>query len=189
MARQSLNTIALTLLITGAIDSIRNLPASALFGSSLIFFFLLAAVLFLIPAALVSAELAANVTEKSGIYHWVKLAFGEQVAFLATWLQWVNTIVWFPTILSFIAGTAAYLFDPALAQNKIYLVSVILLIFWFLTIISLKGVHLSSRFASVCALVGFIVPIILIITLLFIWLLTKKPLQIHLNWNTAFPSW
>jgi len=125
MSRYSLNTFALTMLITGAIDSIRNLPASALFGSTLIFFFIFSAIVFLIPAALVSAELASNISEKGGIYHWVKLAFGERVAFLATWLQWINTIAWFPTILSFIAGTAAYLIDPSLAQNKYYLVSVI----------------------------------------------------------------
>ena len=42
-----LKTTALVLLIVGAIDSIRNLPAIALFGSSLIFFFIFAAVVFL----------------------------------------------------------------------------------------------------------------------------------------------
>src|ERR1700674_3777626 len=99
-----LNTFALTLLITGAIDSIRNLPASALFGSSLIFFFIFGAIAFLIPTALVSAELAANVDE-GGIYQWCRLAFGERVGFLAVRLQWGNNLVWFPTILSFIAGT------------------------------------------------------------------------------------
>ncbi len=65
-----LTTTALVLLIVGAIDSIRNLPATALFGSSLIFFFLFSAVIFLVPAALVSAELSSLDTEKGGIYHW-----------------------------------------------------------------------------------------------------------------------
>src|SRR5262245_54114067 len=120
-----LNVFALTLLITGAIDSIRNLPAAALFGSTLIFFFIFSAVLFLIPSALVSAEFAANV-DNGGIYQWTRTAFGERIGFLAIWLQWINNVIWFPTILSFIAGTAAYLIDPALAQNKVYLISVIL---------------------------------------------------------------
>ncbi|WP_408605511.1 hypothetical protein [Legionella tunisiensis] len=35
---EKISVLALVLLITGAIDSIRNLPATALFGSSLIFF-------------------------------------------------------------------------------------------------------------------------------------------------------
>lgn len=183
-----LNTLALTLLITGAIDSIRNLPASALFGSTLIFFFIFSAVVFLIPTALVSAELAANVNE-GGIYQWARLAFGERVAFLAVWLQWVNNIVWFPTILSFIAGTAAYLIDPALAQNKFYLVGVILSVFWFLTIINFRGIRLSSKVTSFCAVMGLIVPMVTIIALLIAWLLLGKPIQIHLTSSNLLPNW
>src|ERR1700687_2343823 len=98
---QGLSTFALVMLITGAIDSIRNLPATALFGSSLIFFFIFSAIVFLIPAALVSADLASHSKEKSGIFHWVHLAFGKKMAFLSIWLQWINTMVWFPTVLSF----------------------------------------------------------------------------------------
>lgn len=182
-----LNTFALTLLITGAIDSIRNLPATALFGSTLIFFFLFSAIVFLIPSALVSAELAANVDE-GGIYHWGRLAFGERIGFLAIWLQWINNVIWFPTILSFIAGTSAYLIDPQLAQSKIYLVTFILTAFWFLTIINLKGIRLSSKFASFCTISGLIIPITLIIGLLIIWFFMGKPLQIHLTLSNMFPN-
>ncbi|MBV9576854.1 MAG: amino acid permease [Gammaproteobacteria bacterium] len=182
-----LNVVALTLLITGAIDSIRNLPASALFGSTLIFFFLFAAIVFLIPTALVSAELSANVNE-GGIYHWTRTAFGDRLGFLAIWLQWINNIIWFPTMLSFIAGTAAYLFNPELAQNKYYLVSVILSVFWLLTLINLKGIRVSTKLTSICAIGGLIIPMILIITLLIAWLITGKPLQIHLSVANFFPS-
>lgn len=182
-----LNTFALTLLITGAIDSIRNLPAVALFGSSLIFFFIFAAVIFLIPTALVSAELAANVNE-GGVYHWTQLAFGKRIGFLAIWLQWINNLIWLPTILAFIAGTAAYMIDPALAQNKFYLVSAILCIFWFLTLINLKGVQLSSKFTSFCAITGLILPVSLMIILLAIWLVLGKPLQLHLTTSSIIPD-
>lgn len=183
-----LNTFALTLLITGAIDSIRNLPASALFGSTLIFFFIFAAIVFLIPTALVSAELTANVDE-GGIYQWSRLAYGNRVGFLAVWLQWINNLVWFPTILSFIAGTAAYLIDPALAQNKYYMVGMILSLFWFLTLINLRGVRVSAKFTSFCAITGLIIPMMLIIALLAVWVFLGKPLQIQLTTATIFPSW
>ena len=46
---EKISDAALVLLITGAIDSIRNLPTTALFGSKLIFFFLFASVIFSIP--------------------------------------------------------------------------------------------------------------------------------------------
>jgi len=183
-----LNTFALTLLITGAIDSIRNLPASALFGSTLIFFFVFAAIVFLIPTALVSAELTANVDE-GGIYQWGRLAFGERIGFLGVWLQWINNLVWFPTILSFIAGTAAYLIDPALAQNKYYMVGMILSLFWLLTLVNLRGVRVSAKFTSLCAIIGLIIPMILIIALLIVWLVMGKPLQIQLTSSSILPSW
>lgn len=130
MSHKKISLFSLVLLIVAAIDNIRNMPASALFGSALIFFFLFSAVVFLIPTSLVAAELSATFPEKGGVYQWVKMAFGEKWAMLAIWMQWINTMVWYPTILSFIAGTAAYLVDPELAQNKVYLISCILIVFW-----------------------------------------------------------
>jgi amino acid transporter len=187
--QQGLTTLALALLITGAIDSIRNLPATALFGSSLIFFFIFSALVFLIPAALVSADLSANTTSgQGGIYHWVKTAFGEKTALLAVWLQWINTMVWFPTILSFIAGTACYLFDPSLAQSKIYLVAVILTTFWLMTLINLKGINASAKFANFCSFFGMVIPMILIIAMAILWLILGKPLQVHFTSSELIPS-
>lgn len=182
-----LKLFTLVMLITGSIDSIRNLPAASLFGTNMIFFFILAAIVFLMPAALVSAELSSTWTKQGGIYHWVKLAFGEKLAFMAIWLQWINTMVWYPTILSFIAGTAAYLINPALAQDKAYLVAVILIVFWFLTWLNLKGVQVSAKFASRCAVIGMIIPMVLVIVLAFIWVMMGKPVQIHFHLNNMMP--
>lgn len=183
-----INTLALTLLITGSIDSIRNLPAAALCGSPLIFFFIFAAVVFLIPTALVSAELASSIKE-GGIYQWVRLAFGERMGFLAVWLQWVNNIIWFPTMLSFIGGTATFIINPDLAQNKYYMISMVLAIFWALTLANLKGIRLSARFASFCAVVGLFIPMGLLILFAIIWLASGHTLQIPLHASAMMPNW
>lgn len=176
------------MLITGSSDSIRNFPTTALFGSTLIFFLLLAGVLFLIPTALISAQLTSALPKKSGIYHWVKLAFGKKTACLAIWLQWANTMVWFPTILSFIGGTLAYLINPALAHSKIYLVTVILSVYWFMTLFNLKGIRYSARLASICAIFGMIIPVTLLIVLAASWLLSHHPSHIHLTSTTVLPQ-
>src|SRR5438445_13763894 len=118
-----IGVFALVMLISGAVGSIRNLPMSALFGTSLIFFFIFSAILFLIPAALVSAELASSSSEENGVFHWTRQALGEKAGFFVVWLQWISSLVWLPTILSFVAGTATYLLSTHLAENKIYLVS------------------------------------------------------------------
>ncbi len=187
---EKISVLALVLLITGAIDSIRNLPATALFGSSLIFFFIFSAVVFLIPVALVSAELSSTWSEEEGgIYSWVKHAFGDNMAFFTIWLQWINTMVWYPTILSFIAGTLAYLINPELAQNKYYLIGVILVVFWSLTFLGLSGLRASAAFASVCAIVGMIIPMGFIILLAIIWLFKGNPIAIDLSYKNLVPHW
>lgn len=187
-AKEGISVFALAMMITVSIDSIRNLPATALFGSVLIFFFVFGAIMFLIPTALISAQLSSAIPEEGGIYYWVQKAFGKKLGFLAIWLQWVNTVVWYPTILSFIAGTATFLFNPALATNKLYLVSVILGVFWILTLINLKGLQTSARFASFCAVFGMLIPMLLIIILAAVWVFTGKPIQIHITTHNIIPE-
>jgi glutamate:GABA antiporter len=174
--------------MVAAIDNIRNLPAAALFGSDLIFFFIFSALVFLIPTALVSAELSAAFPDKGGVYQWVNRAFGQRWGMAAIWLQWINTMVWYPTMLSFIAGTFAYLIDPALAQNKFYLISFILVIFWSLTFINMKGLHVSALVNNLCGIIGTILPLIFLIALGAVWYFTGHPLQIELKMDHLIPS-
>jgi len=188
MKQTGITTFALAMLITGAVNNIRNLPSAALFGTSLIFFFIFSAIFFLIPTALVSAELASGQAEKNGIYHWVKAAFGEKLGFLSIWLQWVTNLVWFPTALSFVAGVTAYLMDPALAQNKFYLIGTMLGAFWIVTLINLKGIDLSARIVSICTVIGLVLPLILMMSLAAVWFFSGQPLHIQLTHATLLPN-
>lgn len=186
--KKLLTVFPLAMLITGSIDSIRNLPGTALFGSTLIFFSIFAAIFFLLPTGLISATLTAQNPNRGGIYQWCRAAMGTRMAALAIWLQWINTMVWFPTILSFVAGTATYLLAPELAQNRFYLASVILVVFWLLTLLNLKGIKTAANFASFCAVIGMVIPMIFIIVLEAIWLIKGHPIQIHFDRYTLWPS-
>lgn len=188
MTIKRINVFMLAMLITGAIDSIRNLPTTALFGAELIFFCIFAAVVFLIPTALVAADLSSRLPEHGGVYRWVRLAFGENMGFLTVWLQWINTIVWYPTILSFIAGTLAYLIDPALLDDKVYLVSVILITFWALTLLNLRGLHVSAKFASICTVIGMVIPMAVIIILGVIWSVSGHAVHVHFTFKAMMPN-
>jgi len=175
------------ILIIAAIDNMRNLPAAALFGSSLIFFFTISALVFLIPTALISAELSAAFPDNGGIYQWVRLAFGKNWAMVAIWLQWINTMVWYPTMLSFIAGTFAYLINPELAQNKTYLVCCILSVFWGLTFLNMKGLHVSAIINNVFCVMGTMLPLVFLIILGGIWYFSGHPLQMTLSTDNLIP--
>lgn len=187
MKPQQISQVTLILLIISAIDNIRNLPQIAIFGSTLIFFLGLSAIIFLIPVALVSAQLSSSSKEHGGIYHWTCLAFGPKIGLIAVWLQWINTLVWFPSILSFIAATATYFFNPALASNKTYLVTVILIVFWAMTLMNLAGIHRSASLATIFSILGALVPMGLIIGFATFWILSGRPVQIHFHLHNLVP--
>lgn len=169
---KALGAVGLALITAGSVDSIRNLPATALFGPELIIYFILAAILFLIPTALVTAELASNIDEPGGVYVWVRDALGQRMGLFAIWLQWIENVIWYPTILSFVAGTVAYVFSPHLAQNPYYLMGVILVFFWGTTALNCMGMKSSAWMNHVCVVLGLILPMILIIVIGLSWVIT-----------------
>ncbi len=185
--KHSLTIFSLTMITVGSVDSIRNLPATALFGSQLIFYFTLAAVFFLIPTALVSAELASAWAKQGGIYVWVKQAFGKRAGFLAIWLQWIENVIWYPTILAFVAGTIGYLINPTLSTNPYFLWSVIVSCFWGTTILNLRGMKSSATFSTICSLSGLLLPMSLIIGLGIVWMTQGNPLQIRFDIPSIVP--
>ena len=187
--KHALTVFSLTMITVGSVDSIRNLPATAVFGSQLIFFFILGAVFFLIPTALISAELASGWPRQGGIYIWVKEAFGKKAGFLAIWLQWIENVIWYPTILSFVAGTVGYLINPALTNNPYFLWLVILVSFWGATFINLRGMRSSAMFSNICALSGLLLPMALIIGLGAAWVIGGNPMQIHFSAQDLIPHW
>jgi putative glutamate/gamma-aminobutyrate antiporter len=185
---RTLSVFAIVMITVTSVDSIRNLPATALFGAPLIFFFLLGALFFLVPGALVSAELSSGWPQRGGVYLWVKEAFGVKWGFLAIWFQWVENMIWYPTILSFLAGTAAYVINPDLAANKYYLLGVILVTYWLVTLINLRGLHASAFVSVFCGITGLFIPMALIIVLGFVWVFSGKPLQISFAFHNLLPN-
>lgn len=179
--RQLLGGFSLILVTVGAVDSIRNLPTAALFGSSLVFFFLFGAILFLFPSALVAAELVSTWPKSGGVYVWVREAFGKKTGFLAIWFQWMENVIWFPTILSFIAGSIGYMIVPSLATNRLFLISIIIGAFWLVTIVNLRGVKSSVRLGNFCTIFGLLVPVTLIVILGVKWVLSGRVLNINLS--------
>lgn len=183
-----LSVFSLVMITAGSVDSVRNLPATALFGSAVVFFFLLAAICFLVPAALVSAELSVKYPGKGGVYYWVSQAFGGHAGVFAVWFQWIENVIWYPTILSFIAGSVGYLISPTLVDNKYFIIAVILSAFWGTTFINLQGMKSSARFASFCAITGLIVPMTFIIMLGAYWVMHGSVLQISFTVKDMMPN-
>ncbi|MCP5505541.1 MAG: amino acid permease [Chlamydiales bacterium] len=189
MKKTHLSVFLLAMMNVAVIMSLRGLPLMAEEGLTLLFYLGFSALVFLIPTSLVSAELATGWPEGGGVYRWVKEAFGDHAGFTAIWLQWIQNVIWYPTILAFAAGALSYLFlDPSLAANKVFNVVVILVVYWGATLINFRGVVASGLLSSLGVICGTIFPGLLIIGLGVAWALTGKPLAFLSTHETFFPD-
>lgn len=182
-----LRTFQLTMMGVAAVFAIRSLSITAVYGEASVTYYVLAALLFLIPSALVCAELATTWPGSGGLYSWVKLAYGPRLGFLAIWLEWINTIVAFPAMITFVIFTLIYPFAHLLVQNKIFEFLIFLAVLWGLTLINFIGIKTSSRFTSFCVLLGVFIPVGLIIVLGAVWLLSGKPSHVHFTLAGLMP--
>lgn len=186
--RRVLSIFVLAMLNVSMMASLRNLPLVAGYGLQSVFFFLLVAILFLVPVSLVSAELATGWSKSGGIYVWVREALGDRWGFFAIWMQWVHNLPWYPAILSFVATTLAYVFNPDLAQNKLFIISVILTSFWGMTLLNYFGIKTSSLFSTVGVIAGTILPGALIIGLGLVWIFSGQPPQFTFSAEGFLPD-
>lgn len=171
-----------------AVDSIRTLTFSAVYGFSLVFFYLLMALLFFIPTALVSAELGTGWPNRGGIYVWVREAFGKKLSLIAIWLNWIYNVIWYPTIMALITGTIAYLFNPDLANQKLYMTLSVLILYWVATLLNCFGMKTSGLLSTLGAIVGTLFPMVLIAICGFVWMAKNEPMQISFEWSQFFPN-
>ncbi|MEM8727231.1 MAG: amino acid permease [Chlamydiota bacterium] len=187
-SKRKLNIFFLAMINVAAICSIKNWSITAEYGFSSLFYFIVSIALFFIPVSLVSAELATGWPERGGVYAWVKAAMGHRLAFLAAWLLWIENVVWYPTILSFIAGTIAFSFNPALTNDTLYLFCMILGIFWLVTLINLSGMKISGWMSFLGVIVGTVLPGLLIIGLGLLWIISGKQSQIDFSRDAFIPE-
>ncbi len=173
-----LTVITLAIMNVTAVVSLRGLASEAVYGLSSAFYYLFAAIVFLIPTAMVAAELAAMFSNKQGgVFRWVGEAFGARWGFLAIWIQWIQSTIWYPTVLTFGAVSIAFIgvnqgVDMALASNKIFTLLVVLAIYWIATAIALKGLSWVGKISKWGGMVGTIIPAGLLIIFGVIYLMT-----------------
>lgn len=186
--RRVISVFVLAMLNVAIMASLRNLPLVASYGLSALFFFAIVTIFFLIPSALVSAELATGWPKVGGVYIWIREALGDRWGFFAIWMQWVHNVSWYPVILSFVATTLAFVIDPKLVDNKIFVICVVLICFWGMTLINYLGIKTSSWFSTIGVILGTIIPGLLIISLGLIWIFQGHPINTELSFSAILPD-
>ena len=185
-----LSVMTLAIMNVTAVVSLRGLASEAIYGIQSAFYYLFAAIVFLIPTAMVAAELAAMYASKQGgVFRWVGEAYGPRVGFLAIWLQWIQSTIWYPTVLTFGAVSIAFIgtdpsADAALASNRVFTLVVVLAIYWLATFIALRGLDWVGKVSKWGGIIGTIVPAAILILLAIIYLV--KGGHNYLNTHVSF---
>ncbi|MFF1647588.1 amino acid permease [Streptomyces sp. NPDC058240] len=97
--------ITLALMTTASVAGLRSAPTMAVYRPACVFLYVVPAIVFLMPTALVSAELASG--WNGGVYRWVSEGLSKPLGFLAVWCQFAMTIFYYPSLLAYVAGTIA----------------------------------------------------------------------------------
>lgn len=174
--------------IIATILSIKNWPFLVEYGFSSLLFLVLATLLFFLPISLISAELASGWPEKGGVFTWIKEALGGQWAFFSIWAFWVSNVIWYPTMLSFIAATLSYAIAPELATNAFYTFSATLLLFWIVLFGNFFGVAFAGWLNSIALILGTLLPGVIIIALGCYWFFSGKLCQIDFSAHALLPQ-
>jgi glutamate:GABA antiporter len=188
-----ISVATLAIMNVTTVVSLGGLPSEAKYGLAAVFYYLFAAVFFLVPVAFVAAELATGWPEEGGVYRWVSEAFGELWGLIAIFALWMAFTIMFPSCLIYGASALAFAgpnmqWDEALAANKHYVVAVVLLLYWSATLIAIRGATAVARFAGWGGVIGTIFPAAVLILCGVVYYLSGRPMYVEIGWKDFFPD-
>lgn len=187
VAPQFIAWTALAFMTTSSVASLRPAPTMAVYGLACVFLYLVPGLVFLVPTALVSAELAS--TWNGGVYNWVSRGISPRAGFLAVWCQFAMTIFYYPSLLSFVASTLAYVIAPDLASNGVYTAIVIIVVYWVGVFVSARGTKALAGLASSGLFIGTLIPGVVLVLLGVAYLMRGNASAAPMDTSHLLPEW
>ena len=159
-------------------------------GTSSISLWVLAAVFFFVPGALVINELSSRFPEEGGLYVWAKEAFGDFHGFVAGWTYWIYTVFYFPGLLLASASMSAYVIGEKgapLSQDRTFLLLISLALLLIAVVLNIIGLNVGKWLQNAGG-VGTYVPLLMLVAvaLLVYW---KHGSMTHFTWDNMKPTW
>jgi glutamate:GABA antiporter len=168
----------------------RWVAAAAHNGTSSISLWILAALLFFVPMALVINELSSRFPEEGGLYVWSKEAFGDFHGFVAGWTYWVYTIFYFPGLLLASTSMSAYVIGgkgAELAQDRTYLLAGSMGLLFIAVMLNIIGLNVGKWLQNAGGVSTYLPLLILVAIGVVIWL--KHGSLTHFTLSNMMPTW
>lgn len=161
---KKLGTRTVVFMIMTSCLGIRWIPVAGGLGPAAVLFWLLGTLIFFIPLSLMVMELSLNFRDSGGIAIWVRQGLGRKAGFYVSWFYWINNVFYYPGLLTFIAVNLVYLVgDHTLADNRGFIVAIVLICFWGAVFFNIAGIHLVARITSLSGLFNFRLGLIFVI--------------------------
>ncbi|HEY7402738.1 MAG TPA: APC family permease [Candidatus Angelobacter sp.] len=168
----------------------RWIAAAAHNGTSSISLWVLAAVLFFLPTALIIIELSTRYPAEGGLYVWSKEAFGDFHGFVAGWAYWIYTFFYFPGLLTASVAMSVYIGGPKwghLATSPSYLLAASIGLLAIAVILNLVGLDVGKWLQNAGGVATY-VPLLMLVGLGgYLWI--HHGSATHFSWKSSFPVW
>jgi glutamate:GABA antiporter len=179
--------VALAMMTTSSVASLRAAPTMAVYGLACVFLYIVPAIVFLLPTSLVSAELASG--WDGGVYNWVSQGISKPMGFLAVWCQFAMTIFYYPSLLGFVASTLAYVINPSLASSGVWTALVIVVVYWTGVWVSSRGTSGIAGLASGGLIIGTLIPGAVLVILGVVFLGQGNTSAAPMDSSHLLPAW
>src|SRR6266852_35416 len=194
--RKEFNYFDMIFYTVSALIGLDTLGAFAANGEQALTWMVIAAVAFLLPYGLLTAEVGSTFTQEGGMYEWCKLAGGRFFAAIGAMLYWISNPLWVGGSLSVAAiaaiklfwfGSLTYKFGGSSGIDAVVEMAIALVFIWGTTwcaIMSLKFGKWLSVFGSYIKLAL----LALFVVLALVFIISGKSNGANLNPANLVPS-
>ncbi|MEJ3405365.1 APC family permease [Rathayibacter sp. YIM 133350] len=145
-----------------AIDTVAQIAAGG--GAEAFTWTLVIGVTFLIPYALIMAELGSTFHEEGGPFVWVRLAFGKLTAAIATMFYWITNPLWMGGSLVFISAATWSAYISPLPEGSLWDYVFKLVFIWLAIGTAIIGLQYGKHIVAAGAIVKIALLLIFVVT-------------------------
>jgi amino acid transporter len=175
-----------------AIVSLRWVAAAAHAGAGSFVLWIIAALFFFLPSAVIVSSLARRFPEEGGMYVWTKHAFGDQHAFLCGWFYFISTVLYLPSLLLAGISMTAFAFGglgQRLAEDRGFALSITLAVLWAAFAANFFGMKvakwISALGGSSTFIIGAVLGVLAIVAAFRYGITTRFDLLPKANFDTV----
>ncbi|HZS71090.1 MAG TPA: APC family permease, partial [Candidatus Acidoferrum sp.] len=159
-------------------------------GSSSLSLWVLAAVFFFVPMALVINELSSRFPEEGGLYVWSKEAFGDFHGFVAGWSYWIYTVFYFPGLLLASTSMSAYVLGgrgAVVSEDRTFLLAGSLVLLLVAVVFNIVGLNIGKWLQNAGGVATYLPLLILTAIAGVLWF--RNGSVTHFTASNVMPVW